>query len=119
MKVGDKIWYCSKLDALTNGVQYGIPKEIKTRLRYFTVMERSGAMDIIELGNQVTSYLTAVAQPYLMWQDVFKNGDLFYVNGATPSESERFYGQNANYIVDNVGYGNIGIKLSLKRVAKK
>lgn len=114
MKVGRSVWYCKKLE---NG-NYAKPKEIVTRFNYFTVMGKSGYSDIIQFGNQISSFLTAIAQPYDAWENVFESGDLFYCNGVAPSKDEDWYGEKANYVVDDVDYGNTRIKITLKRVAK-
>ena len=42
----------------------------------------------------------------------------FTVMGKKPSEDEDWNGQNANYVVDTVDYGNARIKLTLKKVAE-
>lgn len=119
MRVGDSIWYCKKLDEPDDvGNEFGSPIEVKTALNHFTVMGKSGYSDIIEFGDSVSSYLTAIAQPYARWENEFHSGDLFYCNGAKPSESEDYYGQNANYTVDSIDYGNLRIKLTLKKVAE-
>lgn len=112
MRVGDSVWFCKKLD---NG-QYSAPIEIKTALGYFTVMGKSGYNDIIEFGENISQYLTVIAQPYAKWYKTFAVGDLFYCDHNEPSLEEEYYGQNANYIVDYVDYGNLRIKLTLKRV---
>ncbi len=114
MKIGKSVWYCKKLD---NG-EYDEPVEIVTRCGYFTVMGKSGYNDIIQFGENISSYLTAIAQPYDLWENTFDNGDLFYCNGNAPSAKEEWYGENANYVVDNVDYGNMRIKLTLKKVVK-
>ena len=57
MKIGQSVWYCKKLKKDT----YGEPIEIRTRCNYFTVMGKSGYSDIIQFGDQITSYLTAIA----------------------------------------------------------
>lgn len=114
MKIGRSVWYCKKQK---NG-NYGKPKEIVTRANYFTVMGKSGYSDLIQFGNQVSSFLTAIAQPYEMWENTFEEGDLFYCNGAKPSDDEEWYGEKANYVVDDVDYGNIRIKITLKKVAE-
>lgn len=111
MRVGDSVWYCTG-----NNDEFNPPIEIRTRLGHFTVMGKSGYSDIVEFGDKISSYLTAIAQPYRVWCDVFSEGDLFYCNGAKPSSDEEYYGQNANYVVDNVDYGNERIKLTLKKV---
>ena len=117
MRVGDSVWVCKKLDEPTeDGQQFAAPVEIKTAFGRFTVMGKSGYNDILEFGENISQYLTAIAQPYAMWADKFNPGDLFYCDGNAPTDLEEFYGQNANYVVDYVGYGNIRIKLTLKRV---
>lgn len=111
MKIGDSVWFCKKVDKS----KYSEPVEIVTRCNYFTVMGKSGYNDIIQFGEKISSYLTAIAQPYDLWKDTFKNGDLFYCNGAKPSESENWKGEKSNYIIDDVDYGNRRIKLTLKK----
>lgn len=113
MRVGDSVWYCKR----TGESEYAEPIEIKTALMHFTVMGKSGYLDIQEYGENINNYLTAVAQPCAKWGGIFHEGDLFYCNGARPSLSEEYYGQNANYVVDTIDYGNARIKLTLKRTA--
>ena len=112
MRVGDSVWYCKR----TGESEYAEPIEIKTALMHFTVMGKSGYLDIQEYGENINNYLTAVAQPYDLWKDVFHNNDLFYCNGAEPVETEEYYGQLANYRVSDVDFGNMRIKLTLDRV---
>lgn len=118
MRIGDSCWFCKKLDKEIDGQFYAKPQEIVTRARYFTVMGKSGNSDIVDLGLDEQSRLTAIAQPYARWKDTFSNGDLFYVNGLKPSEDEDYYGQNANYRVADVDYGNSRIRLRLEKVAE-
>ncbi len=110
MKVGDSIWYCKK-----NGKDYDKPIEVVTQFGYFTVMGKSGYNDIIQFGEKINSYLTVIAQPYNLWKDTFSNGDLFYCNGVKPLDTEKWYGEQSNYIIDDVDYGNNRIKLTLKK----
>lgn len=117
MRVGDSVWFCKKLkQSDENGEEYKAPVEIKTKLMYFTVMGKKGFSEIENLGDTTSSSLTAIAQPYDLWKDVFHNNDLFYCNGAEPLETEDYYGQLANYRVSDVDYGNMRIKLTLDRV---
>lgn len=118
MKVGDSVWYCKKLaEPSSDGNMYSAPIEVKTSLGIFTVVDSRGYLDILEFGNDVKKYATAIAQPYERWKNEFAEGDLFYCNGNQPSENEDFYGEKANFVVDNVDYGNLRIKLTLKKVA--
>lgn len=117
MRVGESVWWCKKQAPNENGeVQYAAPEEIKTAFQSFTVMGKSGYSDILEFGENISQYLTAIAQPYEKWQGKFSVGDLFYCDHNAPSNDEEFYGQKANYVVDYVDYGNIRIKLTLKRI---
>lgn len=117
MRFGDSVWYCSKLNEPdVNGEEYSQPVEIKTRPMYFTVMSRSATSDIVDFGDTSDEKLRCIAQPYRLWKDIFKNGDLFYCNGVTPNENEEYYGQNANYVVDGVPLGNKVITINLKKV---
>lgn len=117
MKVGESVWFCKKKNSV-NSVeeQYEQPIEIKTAFHHFTIMSKSGNSDILEFGLEIKNYLTAIAQPYEKWAQTFNVGDLFYCNGQKPSETEEYYGQNANYVIDDVAFGNIAIKLTLKKV---
>lgn len=117
MRVGDSVWYCSKLPQPTaDGQQFAAPVEIRTAFGRFTVMGKSGYNDILEFGENISQYLTVIAQPYAVWVDKFNVGDLFYCDGNAPTDREEYYGQNANYVVDCVDRGNVRIKLTLKRV---
>lgn len=113
MRMSEKIWYCKRID----NDAYSEPVEITTRLGYFTVVDRSGDWNTAEVGEYTERYASCVAQPYAKWAGVFSEGDLFYINGAKPSDEEEYYGQNANYSVDFVDNGNFRIRLILKRTA--
>lgn len=117
MRVGESVWFCKRLrNPDEDGNEFAKPIEIKTKLMYFTVMGKKGFSEIENLGDTSSSSLTAVAQPYDLWKDVFHNNDLFYCNGAEPVETEEYYGQLANYRVSDVDFGNMRIKLTLDRV---
>ena len=117
MRVGESVWFCKRLrNPDEEGNEFAKPIEIKTKLMYFTVMGKKGFSEIENLGDTSSSRLTAVAQPYDLWKDVFHNNDLFYCNGAEPVETEEYYGQLANYRVGDVDFGNMRIKLTLNRV---
>ena len=117
MRVGDKVWYCKKLEQPSeDGQLFAEPKEIQTAFGYFTVMSSSGHTSVLQFGKDIKDYLTVIAQPYGLWFDRFDYGDLFYCNGAKPSETEEYYGQKANYVVDDINFGNIRMKLTLKRI---
>lgn len=118
MRIGDSCWHCKVLDNISDIEKYDKPYEIITKLRYFTIMGKSGSSEYIDLGLDEQSRLSAIAQPYRLWENVFNVGDVFYVNGNKPSEDEDFYGQLANYIVTNVDYGNARVRLILERISQ-
>ena len=53
MRVGDSVWYCKR----TGESEYAEPIEIKTALMHFTVMGKSGYLDIQEYGENINNYL--------------------------------------------------------------
>lgn len=122
MRLGEKVWYCKSipLENQTDGQEYEKPIAITLSLHHFTVMNKTYSYKISEyigeLGEKNFSNLTAIAQPYEKWVGEFKKGDLFYCDGAKPSKSEEWYGQDANYIVKQVENGNVLIKLSLVEI---
>lgn len=120
MRVGDSIWYCLRInkDEPKDEPIYGKPIEVKTKFGYCTVIDKSGTSDIMQFGEKTSSYATMILQPYKKWKDIFDVNDLLYINGAEPSEDEEWYGERANYRVDNVGYGNLRMNVTLKRTTE-
>lgn len=116
MKIGKSVYYCVK-KATPNGIEeFENPVEIKVVPGQFTVQPATGYAAIQEFGTNIKKYQTAICQPYERWENVFKVGDVFYLDGATPSANEEYNGDLANYIVDDVSYQNLAIKLTLKRI---
>lgn len=117
MKFGKSTYYCKKLDE-PNGLQeYGEPNEIVLKPHMFSLQpaSSSGFTAIQEFGTRVNLYQVCYAQPYTEWENTFKEGDVFYVDGVAPDSSEETYGENANYVVDLIAKQNEAIRLVLKR----
>lgn len=101
MREGELIYYCTQ-----NGKDgFNPPVQVRLKFGKFSVMRASGNSFIEKLGFKISGEQTGIAQPYLRWKNIIKENDLFYLEGATPSKDEEFYGQNANYRVKDVGYG--------------
>lgn len=123
MKYGSKIWCCKRLYVENEETpKYEKPKEFITRPHTFmspigiTVMPKTGNTAYLDYGETTNSDQRIVLTPYDYWYGKFNRGDLFYIDGATPSSEEEIYGQNANYYVEFVGNQNEWIVLSLKQI---
>lgn len=116
MRFGEKIWYCTQLEQ-PNGLQeFNPPVEITLRQHHCSVQPTSGYSALQTYGKDIINYQTMILQPYNTWKGLFKEGDLFYLDGNEPSqENEEFYGDFANFIVDKVFSQNEAIRVVLKR----
>lgn len=114
MTFGEKIYYRNKLKKPEGIVEYGEAHEIILKPNYFSVMPADGYLAVQEFGINKKKYQTAICQPYKKWKDVFKEGDVFYIEGATPFDEE-FDGEFANFVVDDIGKQNEVVRLTLKR----
>lgn len=114
MRTGEKIYWCKRKQTPIGIEEFDSPEEITVRPKYFTVQPTSGYTATQIFGSKITSYQTAICQPYPVWKDKFSEGDLFWLDGKTPT-GEEFNGDTANYIVDKVFYQNEALRLFLKR----
>ena len=112
MKIGEKIYYCKKIDGEVE--EYENPITIETRFNYFTIMPNRSYADIKIYGKDIIKYYTAYAN-YKIWGDTFKEGDRLYIDNLKPN-FEMENGLNANAIIDGVSYDNFFIKLSIKKL---
>lgn len=126
MRNGDNIWYCHRVTKENAEIEeFDAP--IKDTLRMpnivssigITVQPKNGFTDRLAEGETTQSTQRVILQPYTYWDGKFKIGDLFYIDGAEPSANEDYYGQNANYMVENVAKQNLAIELSLKKIIDK
>ena len=122
MKTGSKIWCCKRFNVENDETpQYEKPQEFILRPTTtfspigITVQPRTGGTDYFDYGETTNSGQRIVLTPYDYWYDKFKEGDLFYLDGATPID-EGSYGEKANYYVEFVGNQERGIVLALKQI---
>lgn len=123
MKYGSKIWCCKRLYVENEETpRYEKPIEFITRPHTLmspigiTVIPKTGGTDYLDYGETTNSDQRIVLTPYDYWYGKFKEGDVFYLDGAMPSVDEETYGQDANYYVEFVANQNAGIVLSLKQI---
>lgn len=75
----------------------------------FNVMPASGSLDTSLYGENTKSTYKAVI-PFEEYNDMFHEGDIAYLKGATP-ENEKGIGSNANYVIDSVRPQNVMIAI--------
>lgn len=116
MRFNEKIYWCKKKDTPNGIEEYDSAQEITLKPHWFSVQPANGYSAIQEFGNNVSLYQIAIAQPYKVWENIFREGDVFYLDGATPNSNiEEYNGETANYVVDVVSKQNEGIRVVLKR----
>lgn len=126
MRIGSKIWYCHRITERNAEVET-FEKPIQETLRMpnvfnrvsITIQPKNGFTDRLSEGETTQSGQRVILRPYDYWYGKFNVGDLFYLDGAKPNEDEEYYGQDANYMVENVANQNLAIELSLKRIIDK
>ena len=117
MKIGEKIWHCSRTSDENAEVEtFDEPVEYTLRFGYFTVQPKNTYTDIMAYGERNVDYQRGIAQPYNFWKDKIKIGDRFYLDGNKPDETEEFYGENANFTVDGVSKQNMAIEITFKKL---
>lgn len=126
MRIGSKIWYCHRITERNAEIET-FDKPIEETLRMpsvfnsvsITVQPKNGFTDRLSEGETTQSGQRVILRPYSYWYGKFNIGDVFYLDGAKPSEDEEYYGQNANYTVENVANQNLAIELLLKKTIEK
>lgn len=97
--------------------------EIKTYNKpqkyYFNIQPLNSYLDVIEFaeyGEKVNKTYKAVI-PYKDYIGKFKEGDIAYLEGATPDgETEATYGMTGNYIISSVRPQNVVIAIYFERI---
>ena len=126
MRNGENIWYCLRTDT-DNAEVDTYSKPIKETVRMsnifnpvsITVQPKNGFTDRMAYGETTTKDQRIMLTPYQVWHGKFKEGDLFYLDGAKPQEDDEYNGQSANYMVDSVANQNEGIELLVKKITNK
>ena len=126
MRNGEKIWYCLRnIDDNAEVDTYAKPVEETVRMPNIfspvsiTVQPKNGFTDRLPSGETTSKDQRIMLTPYMAWDGIFHEGDLFYLDGEKPQDDEEFYGQGANYYVDNVARQNEAIELSVKKIINK
>lgn len=120
MKIGQSIWYSSRISRDNSEIDtFENPKEIRTRFNYFSIMPATsrGYMAIMNYGEDIENTWTAIANDRCFHGKI-KVGDKFWLDGENPiPEIEEKYGNgaSANAVVKNVSYVNISIQITLTR----
>lgn len=116
MRFGENIYYCTQKQIPEGLQEFNAPVTITLRPHHCSVQPTSGYSALQTYGKDIVNYQTAIFQPYDTWKETFKEGDLFYLDGASPNaETEEFYGDSANFIVDKAFLQNEAVRLVLKR----
>jgi len=113
MRLGERIYYCKKKDGVE---EYEAPIPITLRFNDFTLMATRGFSDIEIYGTEITNYYTAYAKLSKWGNNLFREGDKFYVDYAKPSVDEENYGDKANARIDSIIYDNLFIKIMIKKL---
>ena len=126
MRNEEKIWYCLRDDKANSEMdEYLAPKELILRMPSIfspvsiTVQPLNGFTDRMAYGETTSKYQRIVLTPYQYWYGKFKEGDLFYLDGQSPQDDEQYYGEYANYVVDNVANQNQSIEVTVKKIIEK
>ena len=126
MREGEEIWYCSRIQQENAEVEeYEAP--VKEYVRFprpfspisLTVQPKNGITDRFNYGETTIKDQRIILTPYQYWHNKFHVGDLFYLDGQKPNEDEEYYGQDANYYVENVANQQEAIELSVKKIVDK
>lgn len=120
MRIGKSVWYASRIEDANSTVStFKSPEEIVTCWNYFSVMPATsrGFTEMVKYGESINETWTIIAN-YNVFEGKFKEGDVFWVDGNKPDpeiEEEYGIGSSANAVVDNVGYINSTISVTLKK----
>lgn len=126
MRNGEKIWYCSRISDENAEVEI-FAEAVELTLQFprvfspmgITVQPKNGFTDRMSYGETTSSDQRIMLTPYTLWDGKFKVGDVFYLDGQKPNETEEYYGQDANYQVDFVARQNEAIEVSVKKIINK
>jgi hypothetical protein len=124
VRVGEPIWYSRRVfEPNAEIATYEKPVKLTTRFNYITVMPAAsrGYAEVLAHGENVQNEWTVIANGRA-FGGVFKEGDLFWVDGAKPLtefEEEFGYGTTANAVVKSVSPVNLSIAITLQRNQKQ
>lgn len=114
MKNGQEISHCSLLETVNGLSVYSEPKEYTLKLNYLTIQPKTGNRNILPYGVGVARAWNGIANARI-FDNVFKEGDLLYLDGTVPNDDEIENGQTANGYIDSVQVQNMAIKLEISK----
>lgn len=123
MRNGDIVWFCKRTSKDGDRIEtFAKPVAITLGIRNLTIQPASGYSSVIEFGENVSKTWTAIGQPYSKWFGYVKEGDRFYVDGASPymptdgTEPEDGWGFDANARVSSVRPQNVAVRFILQKI---
>ena len=122
MRNGEKVWYCERTSPDGSRLEtFAKPVEIRLAFGHLTIQPSSGYTSVVEFGENIRKMWNCIGQPYSKWVGV-KEGDRFYVDGASPyipedgSEPEDGWGFDANARVYSTRPQNVAIRFILQKI---
>lgn len=123
MRNGDLVWYCKRTSPDGSRIEtFDRPVQFRLALGHLTIQPSSGYDSVVEFGENIKKMWNCIAQPYGKWFGMIREGDRFYVDGATPnvpadgSEPDDGWGYDANARVYSVRPQNIALRFILQRI---
>ena len=118
MNKGQSIWHCKFLGEDEDGIQtYLAPQEYKLAFNYITINPVSGYLAVLQYGKQISKIWSMKAKKSI-FDGVFHEGDLLYVDGNFPNIEDENYenGYNANARVQSVHPLLQSISIELEKI---
>lgn len=110
-------YIASKLNTQEDGYGNEINVYDKPVMYSMNVQPASGNLDVTLYGDKINMIYKAVV-PYDM-KDLIKEGDIAYLDGATPEDEEpEAYGRDGNFIVDSVRPQNLATTIYFRKINK-
>lgn len=123
MRNGDIVWFCCRTSVDGDKIEtFSKPIPIRLSIMNLTIQPASGYSSVVEFGENISKTWTAIGQPYSRWFGLVKEGDRFYLDGASPymptdgSEPEDGWGFDANARVTSVRPQNVAVRFILQKI---
>lgn len=114
MRVGETLYHSARnIDSNNGVVSYSTATAYKTRLMYLTCQPASGYTETLEFGEKLSKTWVIIAN-YRIFDGVFNEGDLLFLDGAKPSDKGQ-YEQEANAVITSVRYQNKVIRITAEK----
>lgn len=112
------LWLCTRISGFNAEIaKFSEPILFKGKTSNGVNYQPTGGYtNILQYGENITQYMSAILTPYEKWKNIFHEGDRVYLDGAVPGENETYYGEKANYVVDFAGNQNRAIKVVFKKI---